>query len=142
MLVDDSDVIQWEGGMRTMGTAVVLVGIVFTVPAVGFASTRWSDPQSAPTPLATALIATHATKGVVKSFDATSLVITRSAIKRRDLSFVLNPETQRDGQVAVGATVEVRYRTEEKQRVATAIRVQEHLPPATAGKASLARSPL
>jgi hypothetical protein len=42
----------------------------------------------------------HATKGVVKSMDATKLVISRSG---RDMSFALNPSTQREGNVKVGS---------------------------------------
>jgi hypothetical protein len=122
--------------MSTSGTAVVLLGILLTVPARGFVSTRWSDPQSATTQVATALVATHATKGIVKSVDATSLVIIRSVMKRKDMAFVLNPATQREGHVAVGSMVEVRYRSEESQQVATAIRVREHHPSEVAGKTS------
>jgi hypothetical protein len=122
--------------MSTVGTAVVLLGVLLTAAARGFASTRWNDPQSATTQAATALVATHATKGVVKSVDATSLVIARSATQRMDMAFVLNPATQREGDVAIGALVEVRYRTEKKQQVATAIKVQEHQSSEAAGRTS------
>jgi hypothetical protein len=104
-----ANVLHSDHGMRA---AVVLPGILLTVLAMGFVS-------------ATAPIATHATKGVVKSVDATTLVITRSAVNRREMAFVLNPSTQREGFVTVGCAVEVRYRTEREERVATAIRVQE-----------------
>jgi len=112
--------------MSTTCAAVVLLGILITDPASGFASTRSSDSQSATTQVARAVVAMYATRGVVKSVDATSLVITRSAMKRNDMVFVLNPATQREGDVAIGSMVEVRYRTEKKQQVATAIRVREH----------------
>jgi hypothetical protein len=75
----------------------------------------------------------HATKGVVKSVDATTLVITRSPRNGREMTFVLNPSTERDGNVTVGSTVEVRYRTEANQRVATVISVQGHQQPTSTG---------
>jgi hypothetical protein len=123
-------------GMSTMSTSVFLLGILLTIPARGVASTSWSDPPPATTRVATALAATHATTGVVESVDATSLVITRSALTRKNMAFVLNSATEREGHLAVGSRVEVRYRTDEKQQVATAVRVQEHQPPASAGKSS------
>jgi hypothetical protein len=66
---------------------------------------------------------THAVRGIVRSVDATSLVIARSAKKPSDLAFVLNPSTSRAGTIAAGATVSVRYRTEGKILVATAVTV-------------------
>ena len=52
-------------------------------------------------------------------------MITRtSAGKRTETSFVVNASTQRVGTVAAGATVEIRYRTDGKQRIATVISVE------------------
>jgi len=101
--------------MRTPGTTVVLLGILLAVPATGL----------------TALIATHATKGVVKSVDSTSLVITRFATTGGDMGFVLNQATKREGDVVVGSIVQVRYRREKQGQVATAIRVEEPQRPPT-----------
>lgn len=70
-------------------------------------------------------VATHATKGVVKTVSATSIVIRRTTGgKPTDTSFVLTASTQRVGTVAPGATVEIRYRTDGKQRIATAVSVE------------------
>jgi len=70
-------------------------------------------------------VATHATKGVVKSLTSSAITITRvTAGKRVDTSFQLTPATQRAGAIAAGVTVEIRYRTEGKQRIATAISVE------------------
>jgi hypothetical protein len=65
--------------------------------------------------------ATHAVRGVVMSVDASSLVIARSGHKDGALTFVLNSSTLREGTLAVGGTVSVRYRTHADVRVATAI---------------------
>jgi hypothetical protein len=37
------------------------------------------------------------------------------------MSLTLNPSTQREGDVKVGSTVEVRYRTEANQRLAAVV---------------------
>ena len=70
-------------------------------------------------------LATHATKGVVKSVSATAIVITRRVgDKRTDTSYAVTSATERLGDVSAGATVEVRYRTSGRQRIATAISVE------------------
>jgi hypothetical protein len=71
-------------------------------------------------------VGTHATKGVVKTVSATALVITRrTAGKRTDTSFVLTSSTQKEGTLAAGSTVEIRYRTEGTQKIATAVSVED-----------------
>jgi hypothetical protein len=70
-------------------------------------------------------LATHATKGVVKSVSATVIVITRRVgDKRTETSYAVTPATERLGDLAAGVTVEVRYRTSGRQRIATAISVE------------------
>ncbi|MEO7276078.1 MAG: hypothetical protein ABI211_29185 [Vicinamibacterales bacterium] len=70
-------------------------------------------------------VATHATKGVVKALTPSGITITRvTAGKRVDTSFQLTASTQRAGTIAAGVTVEIRYRTDGKQRIATAISVE------------------
>ncbi len=70
-------------------------------------------------------IATHATKGVIKTVSATALVVTtRAAGKRTDTTFVLTPSTHTEGALATGSTVEIRYRTDGRQRIATAVSVE------------------
>ena len=70
-------------------------------------------------------IATHATKGVIKAVSSTTLVVTtHRAGKRTDTTFVLTPSTHKEGALAAGSTVEIRYRTDGKQRIATAVSVE------------------
>ena len=78
------------------------------------------DPASRPD-----LTALHATKGVVKSIDATTLVITRSTRRTKEQTFAMDGSTRQVGQVTVGATVEIRYRTEDGHRLAIVVSVQE-----------------
>jgi len=72
-----------------------------------------------------AAAASHSVKGVVKSIDASSLVITKSG---KDMTFTLNADTKRDGAPAAGSPVSVRYRTEGSTMVATAVTAQAAKP--------------
>lgn len=107
--------------------AAIVIGLLL-LPASAF-------PQSAETagaspPRSTTVKATmHATKGVVTFVDANKLVIARSPRTRKEVSFVLNPATERVGDVKVGTTVDVRYRTEAEQKIATAISVEHQKQP-------------
>jgi hypothetical protein len=83
-------------------------------------------PSKATTPAKpTKAAATHATTGTVKSLDATTLVITRPGKRGGDMTFMLNASTQRDGSVAVGTPVSVRYQMEGKDNVALAITAEK-----------------
>ena len=78
-----------------------------------------SDDQSpvAPGP-------TSAVRGIVKKVSAKQLVITRSTARHpSDLTLLLIPSTLTTGTIAVGDQVSVRYRTEGKVLIATAVTV-------------------
>jgi hypothetical protein len=75
-------------------------------------------------PLALADAAAHAVRGVVTSIGATSLVLRTTTSKPIDLTFVLTPSTLREGSIAIGSIVSVRYRTEGDSRVAIAVTVR------------------
>ena len=64
-------------------------------------------------------------EATVKSLDATTLVITRAGKRAGDMTFMLNASTQRDGSVAVGTPVSVRYQMEGKDNVALAITAEK-----------------
>ena len=66
----------------------------------------------------------HATRGVVKFVDAHTLVITRSPRYGKEISFTLTPSTERVGDLTVGSVVDVRYRSEAKLKIATAVTVE------------------
>ena len=111
--------------MRRIALTLALSGALAAVPMMALAapqaasSPSKSSSKSAPKP------ATHATAGTVKSVDATSLVITKPGAKPSDMTFVLNSTTEKKGDLAAGASVQVRYTTEGKQNVATAVTVQK-----------------
>lgn len=74
---------------------------------------------------ATAPMPTHAIRGVVKSISTFYVVIvTGSGKKAREMTFVLGPSTEKDGEITIGATVSVRYRKEGHRLVSTAVSAQ------------------
>ena len=113
--------------MNKTSIAAVLAALALAVPAAGFAQSTPKATSTAAAPAAkkAATPVVHATKGVVKSIDGSMLVITKVAGKGPETTFVVNSTTQRQGTVSPGSSVDVRYRTEGKEKVATAIAVQE-----------------
>jgi hypothetical protein len=108
--------------MRHRTAALMLVGAMVgsttALPAAPRGQTRGNGAPEAPAP---APAPTHAVRGVVKSCDSKSLVVTRSSKKPSDLTFVLTPATLRTGTIAAGSKVSVRYRADGKTLVATAV---------------------
>ena len=115
--------------MKMIRNSAFLIGMLVAVPAMGFAQTAPAKAPAAKTATKAApakaakaaKAAVSATKGVVKSMDATSLVITAAG---KDMTFVVNAATQKTGTAAVGSNVQVRYTTEGKVMTATAVSVQ------------------
>ena len=101
--------------------ACMLAGVLAASTSAFAAPRRQASGTPAAKSSAAAHPANHAVLGVVKSVDASSLVITRSGKKGETLSFNLDPATVQAGTVAVGSTVSVRYRTDGKTLVATAV---------------------
>ena len=63
--------------------------------------------------------------GVITSVDATQLTFTHKVNgKDAPTTVVLTPETKRDGTLAAGNKVSVRYRMENNDKVATSVRAQ------------------
>jgi hypothetical protein len=105
--------------MRRTLSALSFVAALLLVPA--FAVAAQTKPAPAKTDKAAPAAATHATSGIVRSTTATALVIAKTATATATETFVLNPATARKGDLAVGARVEVRYRAEGGQNIATAV---------------------
>jgi Cu/Ag efflux protein CusF len=102
--------------MRELTTAFALV---LALSAGAFAATALQGkPAKA---AARATVASHSTSGIIKSIDSNTLVITHRGIKDREMTFALNSSTQRDPSIGVGSRVTVRYQTEGKSMVATAV---------------------
>ncbi len=70
--------------------------------------------------------ATHFTQGTITSMDSDKLVLSRKGRgKAQQVTFMLNPKTQRYGNLATGARVTVQFREDNNQRVAAAVREME-----------------
>jgi hypothetical protein len=105
--------------MRIPVAAVIAVGALSLAPLAIAAP----QAQKAATHTARSTHASHATAGVVKSIDATSLVITRAG-SAGEMTFALNSSTRREGAIEVGTPVSVRYQEDGKTNTATAVMVQ------------------
>ena len=104
--------------LLTAGFAAVLMAI----PMLSLAASTQGAPAAKHTSTAPA---THATRGVVKSVDDSTLVIShKNGSKEEDMTFALNASTKREGTLAVGAPVSVRYHDAGSSKVATAVTVQ------------------
>jgi hypothetical protein len=106
--------------MRYTLTALMLAGIL---AVSGLATAQTSKPASS-SASKSASTATHSVEGVVKSVDASSLVITKSGKKGGEMSFKLDPATQRDGSITTGSPVSIRYRMDGSSMVATAVNAE------------------
>lgn len=104
--------------MRNTLCLSILAVCLASAPAMG-ADRKPAEGQKRNT--SAAHPATHAVRGVVKSVDHSTLVVTRTRRKASDLTFALNSSTIREGAIAVGATVSVRYYVESHTLVATAV---------------------
>ncbi len=111
--------------MRNTLTALMLAGALATSGAAfAQASKPASNNAAKPAAAKPAAAATHSVQGVVKSVDASSLVITKSGKKGGDMTFKLDPSTQKDGSIATGSAVSVRYRMDGSSMVATAVNAE------------------
>ena len=106
--------------MRYTLTTLLIVGaLMATTMAMAQAAQSAKPPAAKP-----AAAATHSVQGVVKSIDASSLVITRSGKKGGEMSFKLEPSTHQEGSIAAGSTVSIRYRMDGSSMVATAVNAE------------------
>ena len=123
--------------MKKMKTASIAMGALLILPTLSVAATRTVTAQ--PTAVTTSYtsttkVPTHATRGVVKTIDATTLVIERSPQSEGKIRLALNPSTEGLKDVKVGSTVVVRYRMEAHQRIATAVMAEHRkAAPSTSG---------
>ena len=106
--------------MRQMTTAAVVLGAVLLAASTGTASPTTDAAQAAHSRAKAAVQAeTHSMKGVVKSIDATTLIVERGSGKHKQhMTFALDTDTHRDGDIKAGSTVSVRYRTEAQKLLA------------------------
>lgn len=103
--------------MRHLARLFVLVGaLALAANASAASQAAGAASKKAATP------ASHTVKGTVKSIDSSSLVVSRK--KGGDMTFALDATTAKQGSPAVGSDVSVRYHTEGKTMMATAVTAQ------------------
>jgi hypothetical protein len=101
--------------MSRTATSLASFGVLSTLTVGGGAASQ----------KAAALMPTHSIRGVVKSISTFYVVIvTGSGKKAREMTFVLGPSTEKDGEIAIGTTVSIRYRQEGHALVPTAVLAQ------------------
>jgi|SRR5438477_5969690 len=101
--------------MRRAVRSIASFGVLSALTVGGAAA---SQKAKAPMP-------THAIRGVVKAISTFYVVvITGSGKKAREMTFVLGPSTEKDGEITIGAMVSVRYRQEGRTLVSTAVSAQ------------------
>jgi len=110
--------------MRTTLAVLMVAGSLTAAPLAALAGTPGGTPAAA-AKTAKAAQSDHATSGTVKSISDTSLVLTKSGKKHHEMTFQLDKSVQKDGAVAVGSHVSIRYRDDGKKHVATAITAQK-----------------
>jgi hypothetical protein len=101
-------------------------GLTAALCAAGLASqkdTRAKPSPPAAPPAKTAQPATHFTQGTITSIDANQMVLAKKVRgKTEHMSFAMNSETQRFGNLAAGSRVSVQYREADNQNIAAAVR--------------------
>ena len=115
--------------MKKLFQAAVVAAAVLAVPALSLAAqttpaatTTKTKAKSDSKPAAGTV---YSAKGVVKSLDASTLVLTEKSSKKKkshDVHFVVDASTQKDANIAAGSTVQVKYHNDAKKHVATEIR--------------------
>ena len=115
--------------MRVLVTAG-LIAAALSVAPIGLLAAPQTQSSKSTTKVSTP--ASHATTGVVKSIDDTTLVITKHGKKESNpMTFVIDPSTQREGSIQIGSPVSVRYHADGKKLIASAIAIQQPKPSAS-----------
>ena len=111
--------------MKKLIPTAFLAGALSAIPLAAFAAAQTPEQKPAATKhTSSSTAATHSTRGTVKSVDDNTLVITRASGNHADMTFALNGSTHREGTIANGTAVSVRYRDEGKMHVATAVQAE------------------
>ena len=109
-----------------------LAGTLSTTVAAAQKNTKATPNPPAQPQAKTHQPATHFTQGTITSIEANQMVITKKVRgKAKPVSFTIDSQTQRLGNLVVGTRVSVQYREFDHQNIAAAVR---ELPTDTAAK--------
>ena len=112
----------WKLDYQRLALTVVLAVTLCAAIVNGQHSTANQNPPAVP-PAKTIRPATHFTQGTIASIDANQLVITKKVRgKAQQVTFAINSETQRSGNLATGSRVSVQYREIDRRNIAAAVR--------------------
>lgn len=101
--------------------------LLFALAALGAPTLLAQEHASGPPPhVSQAPLPDHSVSGVVKVIDKTRLVITRPGKIPVEMTFSVSTSTQKEGVIAAGAKVQVRFRGDVHSAVATAILAAPH----------------
>lgn len=107
--------------MSTARTSVLVLGAFLSLSAMAFAAAETVSAAS----LASGTLEIHTAKGSVRFVDSSTLVIHQiSPYSGKNMTFVMRPSTEREGDLKVGSTVTVQYENEPDHRIATVVEVE------------------
>ena len=119
--------------MERLKRFALIAGLTVTLSAAVLAAQKDTKANVHPpaTPLAkTSQPATHFTQGTIASIEANQLVITKKVRgKAQQVTFAIDSQTQRSGNLVAGTRVSVQYRETDKQKIAAAVRELPAEPP-------------
>lgn len=117
--------------MSTVRMSALVFGAFLCLSAIGAAAVATAAPTTALANTSAPQAPTHAAKGVVKFVDSSTLVIRQiSPYTGRNMTFSIRPSTEREGELRVGSTVDVRYQSAPNTRIAIVVAVEHaKLPP-------------
>ena len=106
---------------KAIAIAAMLAFPVASMAQTAPATTKQTTKAEKTEKSSTKKVATHTTKGTVKSVSDSQLVITTSGKSAKDETFVVNASTTKTGTIEAGSHVSVHYTTEGGTMTATAI---------------------
>lgn len=115
--------------MSTVRTSALLLGAFLSLSTMAFAAAETASPASS----ANSSLEIHTARGSVEFVDSSTLVIHQaSPYAGKNMTFVMRPSTEREGDLKVGSAVVVQYENEPDHRIATVVEVEHaKVPPST-----------
>jgi hypothetical protein len=116
--------------MSTVRTSGLVLGAFLSLSAITFAA---AETTASAASSANSSLQIYTAKGLVQFVDSSTLVIHQvSPYSGKNMTFVMRPSTERDGDLKVGSTVTVQYENEPDHRIATVVEVEHaKVPPNT-----------
>jgi hypothetical protein len=117
----------------------LIVGGALTLAGTGYAAQAAQNPAAAPAAKQTAKSSnkamTSVTRGTIKSISDNQIIVQRKLKSgTKDMTFVINPSTQKQGDLKAGEQVVVHYRKDNNQEIATMVRAAKAAKPGKTAK--------